>query len=239
MFCIPIIARNTEEALETIAKVEPLADVLEMRIDLMESFDLPRMIKASKKPVLVTYRSHREGGKGSDDPKIRTDFAISAIGAGAAFVDVELSLPHRWRERIFENKGGSDIIISTHKADGTPSQPDLEKILNESIATGADIVKIVTWANSWEDNLRVLELIPKAKSRGVGIAAFCMGSVGRISRVFSHLMGGDLTFVSLDEGLESASGQIPIGEMKKILEMLYPGNTSQTYLKFASTLTQC
>ena len=115
MFCIPIIARNTEEALETIAKVEPLADVLEMRIDLMESFDLPRMIKASRKPVLVTYRSNGEGGKGSEDPEVRTGLAIDAIQVGADLVDVELSLPEMWREKIFDNKGKSHIIRINRK----------------------------------------------------------------------------------------------------------------------------
>ena len=222
MFCIPIIAENTEEALKKIAATGPLADLLELRVDLMESFDLHGMIGASRKPVLVTYRSKTEGGKGSDDPGTRTDLAIGAVKEGATLVDVELSLPEKWREKICENKGCSDIVISTHINNGTPTCHDLVKIYNDSVAAGADIVKIVTRAETWEDNLRVLELIPKAHAANVKIAAFCMGSSGRISRVFSHLMGSYLTFVSLEEGQESASGQIPIQEMKKILGHFLP-----------------
>ena len=88
----------------------------------------------------------------------------------------------------------------------------------DSMATGAEITKIVTRAETWGDNLRVLELIPKARDMGTQIIALCMGPMGRISRVFSLLLGGYLTFASLEEGQESATGQIPVAEMKSLLE---------------------
>ncbi len=222
MFCIPIIAKDTDEALKKITEANTLADILEIRLDMMDTFDLRAIIQASHRPILATYRSKKEGGKGSEDPETRTDHAITAIQEGADLVDVELSLPPKWRERIFHEKGRSDIVISTHRKNGTPSRPDLEKILIDSAATGADFVKIVTRAETWADNLRVLELIPKAQDRGIKITAFCMGPMGRISRIFSNLMGSHLTFTSLEVGQESASGQIPVMEMKKILEMLSP-----------------
>jgi 3-dehydroquinate dehydratase type I len=87
-------------------------------------------------------------------------------------------------------------------------------------ATGADIVKIVTQAGAPQDNLRVLGLISLAKNLGIKIIAFCMGPMGRISRIASPLMGGYLTFASLETGNESASGQIPVREMKKILDII-------------------
>jgi len=220
MFCIPIIARDTEKALEKIDRANPFADMLEIRLDMMDSFDLHQIIQASQKPTLVTYRSEKEGGRGSADPKSLTDYLMIAIHEGADLVDVELSLPQKWRDKIFNAKGGSGIVISTHRDNDTPSQDDLEKILKDSIDTGAHIVKIVTKAETYEDNLRVLQLIPTAHAMGVKIIAFSMGPRGRISRIFSHLMGSYLTFVSLEEGEESAAGQIPINEMKKILEML-------------------
>lgn len=222
MICIPIIANDTNEALKKITEANPLADILEIRLDLMDTFDLRTIIRASQRPILATYRSRKEGGKGSEDPEIRVGHAIAAIQEGADLVDVELSLPPGWRKKIFNEKGKSDVVISSHRENGTPSRPDLEKILDDSAATGADFVKIVTQAETWADNLRVLELIPKAQDRGIDITAFCMGPIGRISRIFSHLMGAHLTFASLEKGQESASGQIPVRDMKKILESLSP-----------------
>jgi len=219
MICIPIIAKNTEEALEKIVKANSLAEMLEIRLDMMDSFDLQEIIQAARKPLLVTYRSKKEGGNGNADPETRTDYLLTAIQKGAEFVDVEWSLPPKWRKKIFNARGKSGIIISRHINDDTPSQPELEKIFRDCAATTADVVKIVTRAETWADNLRMLELIPMAHDLGIHIIAFCMGPLGRISRVFSHLLGGYLTFASLERGQESADGQIPAVEMKKILEM--------------------
>lgn len=220
MFCIPIIAKNTDEAFEKIARANTLADMLEMRLDMMDMFDLHEIIRAASKPVLVTYRSKKQGGKGIEDPAARTDYILTAIQKGADLVDVELSLPRRWREKILDTEGRSRIVISTHINDGTPSQLDLEKIFKNCADTHSDIVKIVTRAETWADNLRVLELIPKAHDLGIKIIAFCMGPMGRISRIVSHLMGGYLTFASLEEGEQSADGQIPIRQMKQIIDIL-------------------
>lgn len=220
MFCIPVVSRNNAEALRKIALAEPLADMLEIRLDVMETFDVNEIIKAASKPVLVTYRSRREGGKGSADAETHAKYVLTAIQSGADLVDLELSLPRKWRKKIFDARGRSEIIISTHINDGTPSRVDLEKIFRDCADTGADIVKIVTRAETWADNLRVLELIPKAHGLGIEIIAFCMGPTGKISRIASHLMGGYLTFASLEDGEESAEGQIPIRQMKEIVDIL-------------------
>jgi 3-dehydroquinate dehydratase-1 len=220
MICIPIMARNNGEALKKMAEAEPLSDVLELRLDVMEAFDLTELIGAARKPVLVTYRSKREGGKGSAPYRTRIRYLMSAREAGADFVDVEYHVPLEWRQALFQNRGGSQLILSAHMLSGTPSAETLREMFRKMAATGADVVKIVTRAKTWEDTLRVLALIPQAQSVGVKIIAFAMGRMGRISRVFGHLMGGFLTFASLGVGEESASGQIPIREMKKIVTIL-------------------
>ena len=222
MFCVPVLAKNTEEVLEMMTEAAPMADIMEVRLDLMESFELGTIIRAAAKPLLVTYRSDREGGRGKIDPDAVAGSLITALQEGAELIDVELSMERKYRERIFNFRGKSRIIVSTHINDCTPSRQALEKIFEESVSAGGDIVKIVTMAQRWDDNFRVLELIPEARDKGIDIIAFCMGPLGRISRIFSLLMGAHMTFVSLEKGLESASGQIPITEMKRILEFFTP-----------------
>ena len=218
MFCIPIIARNTDEALKKIARAELLADILEIRLDMMDAFDLPEIIQSTAKPILVTYRSEKEGGRGAANYMTRVHYLSKAIEAGAGFVDVEHSLPLDYRLKLFQMRGSSKLILSKHILNGTPSREKLEDVLKKMAATGADIVKIVTRAGSWENNFRILELIQRAHDQKIKIITFCMGPMGKMSRVFSCLMGGYLTFVSLEAGEESADGQIPVREMKKILE---------------------
>jgi len=216
MFCVPIIAANTEEAIKKMEVAGRLADVLEMRLDLMDSFDVSCLVKAAEKPVLITYRSVREGGMGKDSPEMVADHLLSAIESGSDLVDVELGLPQEIRKRLLMARGRSKIIVSTHINTGTPSSAELEKIFKDSVAAAGDIVKIVTMARNWEDNLRVLDLIHKANEDDIKIIAFCMGPLGRMSRVFSVLMGAYMTFASLETGQESANGQISIDKMKKI-----------------------
>jgi len=220
MICIPIMANDTDSALKKMAKANTLADIIEIRLDVMKEFDLKELIESATNPILITYRSKREGGEGSADYGTRVHYLLDAMEAGADYVDVEFSIPLEWRRRMFQRKGAYELVISTHLLNGTPSREDLDSVFKNMVATGADIVKIVTRARAWEDNFRVLELIPKARAMGVGIIAFCMGPLGRISRIACSLMGGDMTFASLEKGQESASGQIPAPDMKKILEML-------------------
>lgn len=220
MICIPIMAKDTDGALKKMAKANTLADIIELRLDVMEKFDLKEIIESATNPILVTYRSKREGGEGSADYGTRVRYLLDAMEAGADYVDVELSIPLEWRQRVFQMKGPCGLVVSYHLLNGTPHREKLEGMLKNMAATGADIVKIVTWAREWEDNFRVLELIPKAQTMGIGIIAFCMGPLGRISRIACPLMGGYMTFASLEKGQESASGQIPAPDMKKILEML-------------------
>jgi 3-dehydroquinate dehydratase type I len=222
MFCIPIIARDTEEALRKMAVAAPLADIVEVRLDLMNSFDLGPIIRSSVRPVIITYRSEKEGGMGKDDPDTVAGYLVSAIKEGTNLIDLELGMPLTVRERILNARGGTKVIISTHINSGTPSRDELKRIFNKSIGAGGNIVKIVTRASRWDDNFRVLELIPEAREMGVDIIAFCTGPLGRMSRIFSLLMGAHMTFASIQIGEESADGQIPIMEMKELLEFFTP-----------------
>lgn len=219
MICIPIMARNTEAALEKITRANSLADILEFRLDVMDSFDLGKLVQSASKPVIATYRSEREGGRGPISDEVRIRHLLNAAENGADFVDVEYSMPLEYRESIFE-KLARRVIMSVHLLDKTPGPKVLEQVLKNLAGTGAPIVKIVTHATKPADNLRVLALIPVAQELGVKIITFCTGSLGRISRIASPLLGGYLTFASLEGGEESADGQIPAAEMRNMMKRL-------------------
>jgi 3-dehydroquinate dehydratase-1 len=218
VICIPIIAKDTKEALGKISMANALADAIEIRLDAMESFDLEEMIDRSGRPVIVTYRSRREGGLGNADFGTISRHLLRAAELGADFLDVEYRMPFAYRREVFGKRGRSRVIASLHLPRNTPGAVELETILQRLSSTGADVVKIVTRAVAPEDNLRVLGLIPKARRMGVEIVAFCMGPLGRVSRVASAVLGGYLTFACLAPEEESAEGQIPAAEMKRLME---------------------
>jgi 3-dehydroquinate dehydratase type I len=220
MICVPIVARDTEEAIEKIQRADVLADMLEFRLDLMESFHIREMVRAASKPVIATYRSVREGGKGSADYAVRARILTEAMEAGTGFVDVEYGLPLEVRQRFLQVPRRHRVILSIHNTVKTPERSRLDVTLKAMVATGADVLKIVTLARRPEDNLRVLELIAKARWLETEIIAFCMGPLGRVSRVASTPMGAYMTFAALGNGEESAGGQIPVREMRDILTVL-------------------
>jgi 3-dehydroquinate dehydratase type I len=220
MICVPVLARDTGEAIEKIQRANPLADLLELRIDGMVSFDMEEMISSASKPVIATYRSEEEGGEGSADHETVIHHLLEAIKTGAGFLDLEYRLPQACRDELIGKKGAAEIILSAHLIKGTPPSTELEDLMHKMAASGADILKIVTLALAPEDNLRVLNLIPLAQKLNQAMIAFCMGPMGRISRIASPILGGYLTFASLEEGEESAHGQIPVREMRRILSLL-------------------
>lgn len=222
MICVSIMARDTAEALEKMARAETLADAVEVRLDGMASFDLNALISGTTRPLIVTHRSGREGGKGTATHEIRARHLLKAMEAGARFVDVELSTPLDHRQQILRNGSKTKVIVSAHIRNGTPPFPELEALLRKAAATGADVVKIVTMARCMEDNLEVLRLIPLARAMGQEIIAFCMGPLGKLSRIACPLLGGFLTFASLEESEASAPGQMTCVQTKTILELLRP-----------------
>jgi 3-dehydroquinate dehydratase type I len=80
---------------------------------------------------------------------------------------------------------------------------------------------VITTAQRFEDNLAVLQLIaefPRTK-----IISFAMGPLGLASRILCPLVGGYLTYASIEEGKESAPGQITVRDLRAIYEMMAGG----------------
>ena len=104
------------------------------------------------------------------------------------------------------------MIISHHDFKETPSLEKLESIYNEINKLSPDFVKIVTTANSINDNFIIFDLL-KSKPN---LIAFCMGQKGEISRILAPKFGSAVTYCSLGKGKESASGQITLDEMQNL-----------------------
>jgi 3-dehydroquinate dehydratase type I len=224
MICISIVPETNEEALRLLARALPGADLVELRIDRIGQPDLPLLLHAGKEKILVTNRRRDEGGFFASCENKRTALLREAVGLGAGFVDIEArtgaAAVGRLSKAIRAEKGKTKLIVSHHDLKKTPSRQTLIKRLKTCRALGADIVKIVTLAETAEDNLRVLELIPQALAVGQDIIAFCMGAKGRLSRVAAPLLGSCMSYASLEDGAESAPGQLTAVQMKTVLGML-------------------
>jgi 3-dehydroquinate dehydratase type I len=210
--CASIV--NTDITL--IKKNEHDVDIFEVRIDLIGP-GWPDLVKLLKKPWIACNRSEDEGGNGNADPIKRTEELLWAAEVGACIVDLE----YRTRnlvEIVPQIKARAKCLLSFHDLIGTPSYEILVGIVEGQIKAGADYCKVVTTAQTFEDNLTMLKLIKAFP--GVKLAAFAMGEEGRTSRILSPLVGGYLTYASLASGNESAPGQITVKELRRTYELL-------------------
>ena len=191
-----------------------------MRLDYLGKPDLKRLFRTRPGPVIATNRSQAEGGRWTGSEGDRRLLLEEALGLGVDFLDVELSAPQDWRREIWARRGETGIILSWHDFTGTPALPDLESILEEMLAGEAHILKLVTLARQPEDNLRVLSLIPRARAKGREIIAFCMGQMGKWSRVAAPLLGSYLTFAPFSKKGASAPGQLTVNEVRRLWRIL-------------------
>ena len=219
--CVSILPKNNLEALNLIRKAEEAkADLIEVRLDCLEtSRNLSELSKSTKIPLIATNKFQSEKGNFSGTEIERGQTLLDAAKNGFEYVDVDVS-SSLYKETIQKLKRfGAKPIVSFHKFDGALSISEMGKVLEQEIASGASVCKIVTTAKKVEDNLTALNFI-SAMPRRVKLVCFCMGENGKVSRLLSPLFGAFFTFASLEQGSETAPGQMTIQDMRASYELL-------------------
>ncbi len=202
--------------LNAVKEVEPLVDLLEVRIDLIGD-RWPELVKQFSKPWIACNRSADEGGQWQGNEARRIEKLLQAIELGADIVDIELRTKNL--DKIIQLvKKRTKCLLSFHDLEKTPPLDEMKEIVRRQLKAGADIGKIITTAQGFEDNLTVLKLI--SEFPGERLVSFAMGPLGSMSRVLCPLVGGDFTYASIEKGKESAQGQITVRELLKIYEMV-------------------
>jgi len=212
--CVSLLPKTVSEALRLIEKAEVAhADFIEVRLDSIENLHgLADLAAHGKTPKIATDRSSRTETE-------QRQMLLSVAKSGFEYVDVELSTP-QLKDLVKELKAiGAKPIVSFHKFNDSLSTSELNSVLERQVSSGAEVCKIVTTAKRIEDNLTTLNFISTASSKAT-LVCFCMGELGKVSRLLSPLFGGFFTFASLERGSETASGQITIQEMKAAYELL-------------------
>jgi 3-dehydroquinate dehydratase type I len=219
--CVSVPPKTVEEAFDLIEEAEAQhADFIEVRLDSLKNHariaEIPR---CSKTPLIATNKSIEYHGKFSGSEDERQKILVDAARNGFEYVDVDLFTPNM-RELIANlREAGAKPIVSFHDFDTTLELSRLNIVLEEEIALGAEVCKIVTTANQVEDNLTTLNFVSEA-SKKAKIVCFAMGELGKPSRLLSPVFGAFFTFASIDEKRKTAKGQLTIQEMRRAYELL-------------------
>jgi 3-dehydroquinate dehydratase-1 len=219
--CVSVPPKTVEEAFDLIEEAEAQnADLIEVRLDSLKNHariaEIPR---CSKTPLIATNKSVENHGRFSGSEDRRQKILVDAARDGFGYVDVDLFIPNMRKLIDDLREVGAKPIVSFHDFDGTLELSWLNLVLEEEIALGAEVCKIVTTANQVEDNLTTLNLVSEA-SKKAKIVCFAMGELGKPSRLLSPVFGAFFTFASIDEKRKTAKGQLTIQEMRRAYELL-------------------
>ena len=219
--CVSIMPKNLTEALKLIERCERHgADFIEVRLDCFTDFKgLKDIAGCTRTPLIATIRPSKSGGKFSGEEEKRMKILLDVASSGFEYADVELDLSDL--KIVVENLRALNVkpIISFHDFERTPESGELQRILKSEVEAGADVCKIVTTAQSLQDNLTLLQFLYDEGGKAK-IVCFAMGPLGKPSRLLSPIYGGYFTIASLERGMETAAGQMTIEEMKAAYKAL-------------------
>ena len=210
MICISIKEKTPDECLEAMKGEE----FVEIRLEEMElkMGDLERLFSKRGVTTIATCRP----GRISDGERMK--LLLSAIEAGASYIDVEVDAEESVAKEVIAaaKKKGCKVIVSYHNFEKAPVEAELEQTVKWCFDSGADIAKIACKVNSEADAARLLGLLGSGKS----IAVVGMGKKGRLVCAIAPLLGSRIAYASRGNGKETAEGQMRKGEMEKLMEEL-------------------
>lgn len=231
---VPIVGVTEQEILDAAGKMAAVQpDVIEWRADWYEDvFDQEKVNALLKKlrdilqdtPVLMTFRTSKEGGEKAIDPDKYVSLNLEAAKTGLVdLVDVEIFTGDDVVKKIIDgaHEAGVKVIASNHDFHKTPSQSDIVYRLRKMQDMGADIPKIAVMPQNKKDVLTLLAATEEMASDFADrpIITMSMAGTGVISRLCGEVFGSSMTFGAA--GKASAPGQMDVAALNEVLDHLH------------------
>lgn len=232
---VPLVGNTEQEILQAASQAKELdCDVIEWRIDFYESVETPsavaalshKVAEAATKPVLVTFRTAKEGGVLPISDQLYFEIYKEVLTNGHAdLMDVELFMPEKEVQDLIAlaHEKGVKIIMCNHDFDATPEKDEIVRRLSLMEERNADICKIAVMPQSNSDVLTLLTATTEMYAKATRpLITMSMGALGMVSRVSGEVFGSSATFGAAAKA--SAPGQVPVSELRKILSTLKLNN---------------
>ena len=227
MICVSIQEPSFEKCKQMMLSLAAKGSdrIAELRADLCRfTPEQVSLLVAANPHTIVTSRVE------SDNPSLSFNRLCAAIEAGAEYIDTELEYPDdlQLQLRNRARSAGTKLIVSWHNFSATPPLKQLLEVYHNCAEKGADVVKIVTTANSLIDATRTMRLyrsvarLPRKRGNRPPLAAFAMGSAGKFTRYLSLKLGSPLSYTYPDGAKATAPGQYSESQLAALLE---PGKT--------------
>lgn len=176
-------------------------------------------MEATALPLIATNRQQEQGGHRPQEESQRVRTLLDAARLGFEYADMELTTADLQSSLGELKEVGVTPIISFHDFTQTPSTAELKVTMRSQIQRGAEVCKLVTTANEVADNIMCL-MATWEMSKNAKVVCFALGEKGLVSRVLSPLFGGQFTYASLEDGMETAPGQPSISDLRSLYRLL-------------------
>jgi 3-dehydroquinate dehydratase-1 len=222
--CGVIAVKSIQDADSTINNPQTKnCDLIELRLDYLVALDtneITTLLNSLEVSTILTLRSQTEGGKFRYSEVTRLKTLKQLIQLQPSYIDLEMSIDEGHLFHLIKeaNRKNVKTILSTHFFEKTPTMPELIERLKFGTDHGADIVKIVAFAQRIDDNDTILALNRHGKEREISIIAFCMGPLGLPSRILCVYREAVFTYAALNQ--QSAPGQLNVQTMRKFYDIL-------------------
>lgn len=231
---VPIVGVTKEEILSEAKTFDTLPiHVVEWRVDWFEHvFEFDKVEDVLKElrtvlgniPLLLTFRTKKEGGEKAIDTKDYKELNLRAAKTGYVdFIDVEIFTGDDVVREIIDgaHAAGVRVIASNHDFFKTPAKSDIIYRLRKMQDMGADIPKIAVMPQSKRDVLTLLcateEMVTDYADRP--IITMSMAGTGVISRLCGEVFGSSMTFGAAKKA--SAPGQMGVNDLNTVLDLLH------------------
>ena len=232
--CVPIVGKTKEEILAAARSFEDVAlDVVEWRVDWFEGvFDFAQVEDVLKDlrealgniPLLMTFRTSKEGGEKAIEPEAYAELNIKAAQTGYVdLVDVEIFTGDDIVKKIIDgaHAAGVKVIASNHDFFKTPAKADIIYRLRKMQDMNADIPKIAVMPQNKKDVLTLLAATEEMTTNYADrpIITMSMAGTGVISRLCGEVFGSSMTFGAAKKA--SAPGQMGVNDLNTVLGLLH------------------
>lgn len=232
--CVPIVGKTKEEILAAARSFEDVAlDVVEWRVDWFEGvFDFAQVEDVLKDlraalgntPILMTFRTSKEGGEKAIEPEAYAELNIKAAQTGYVdLIDVEIFTGDEIVKKIIDgaHAAGVKVVASNHDFFKTPAKADIIYRLRKMQDMNADIPKIAVMPQNRKDVLTLLAATEEMATNYADrpIITMSMAGTGVISRLCGEVFGSSMTFGAAKKA--SAPGQMGVNDLSTVLDLLH------------------
>jgi 3-dehydroquinate dehydratase/shikimate dehydrogenase len=210
--CVAIVGTSPAEMIERANSVVKETPFLEFRLDYLDKplLALPQLkqflLDHTAATAIATCRRAANGGKFGGSVAAEVEVLTEAAEAGFQLADLELESAEALKKPDLQKlrDTGVALIVSYHDFKSTR---DLEGIFTRIQPFHPEFVKIVSTANTLNDNVTLMRFLERMNEHS-NIIGICMGDAGIISRVLGVRAGSAFTFAAASIGEETGPGQI-------------------------------